>query len=62
MVEGGNSRADRNRTVGTLEITAQQGRRTVPAGTEVLTPDLRWDVDDIQQFFHGDVRFLEQFA
>ncbi len=23
---------------------------------------LRWDVDDIQQFFHGDVRFLEQFA
>jgi phenylalanyl-tRNA synthetase alpha chain len=23
---------------------------------------LRWGIDDIQLFFHGDVRFLQQFA
>jgi molecular chaperone DnaK len=35
IMEGENTRADRNQVVGTLEITADQVRRTVPPGQEI---------------------------
>jgi molecular chaperone DnaK len=35
VIEGGNTRADRNRVIGILKIKAEEIRRDVPAGTEV---------------------------
>jgi molecular chaperone DnaK len=35
VLEGQNKRADRNRRIGVLEITSEQVRRDIPAGTEV---------------------------
>lgn len=35
LVEGGNPRADRNRPIGKLEVSAHQVRRNLPVGTEV---------------------------
>lgn len=35
VVEGGNARADRNRRVGKLEVSAHQVKRNVPVGSEV---------------------------
>ncbi|GHO63475.1 hypothetical protein KSC_023670 [Ktedonobacter sp. SOSP1-52] len=41
VVEGESPRADRNRIIGRLEVTAQQVRRTVPVGAEVgITIDI----------------------
>ena len=41
VVEGESRRADRNRVIGKLEVSAQQVRRSVPVGTEVgITIDI----------------------